>query len=82
MEYGACGVPVVCSDVECYRNTALSTSVTRVKNRYKDWIDAIRMHLSEHEHSERAGLALQAQVRQEWMLTGEHTQNWLKAWRA
>lgn len=82
MEYGACGVPVVCSDVECYRNTVLSTSVTRVKNRYKDWIDAIRMHLSEHEHSERVGLALQAQVRQEWMLTGEHTQNWLKAWSA
>ncbi|WP_416412245.1 glycosyltransferase [Pantoea sp. App145] len=78
MEYGACGIPVICSDVECYRHTDLP--VTRVKNRFKDWVDAIRMHLSDADASERNGLALQTLVRDEWMLTGTHLDNWLKAW--
>lgn len=80
MEYGACGIPVICSDVECYRHTDLP--VTRVKNRFKDWVDAIRMHLSDADASERNGVALQTMVRAEWMLTGKHLDNWLKAWSA
>ncbi|MBN0063488.1 hypothetical protein JTL66_35335, partial [Pseudomonas aeruginosa] len=41
LEYGACGFPVVCSDVRCYQD---DLPVTRVKNRFRDWVDAIRMH--------------------------------------
>ena len=43
MEYGSCGIPVICSDVECYRGHNMP--VTRVSNRFIDWRDAIRMHL-------------------------------------
>lgn len=80
MEYGACGIPVICSDVECYRHTDMP--VTRVKNRFKDWVDAIRMHLHDADASERSGVALQTMVRDEWMLTGPHLDNWVKAWTA
>ncbi|MGK3113355.1 glycosyltransferase [Candidatus Pantoea formicae] len=79
MEYGACGIPVICSDVECYRHTDLP--VTRVKNRFKDWVEAIRMHLTESEQSEKKGLALQAMLRKEWMLKADAAANWLTAWR-
>ncbi|KJV31000.1 glycosyltransferase [Pantoea sp. SM3] len=78
MEYGACGIPVICSDVECYRNTTLP--VTRVKNRFKDWVDAIRMHLEDSAHSERTGLALQAELRRDWMLTGDNLHQWVNVW--
>lgn len=79
MEYGACGVPVICSDVECYRHTDMP--VTRVKNRFKDWVDAIRMHLSEPDQSEKTGLALQSMIRSDWMLKNEAVDDWLSAWR-
>lgn len=80
MEYGACGIPVICSDVECYRYTDLP--VTRVKNRFKDWVDAIRMHLAEPDQSEKTGLALQSMLRADWMLKDEAVDNWLAAWCA
>ena len=40
LEYGACGFPVVCSDVRPYQG---SLPVTRVRPRYRDWVEAIRM---------------------------------------
>lgn len=79
MEYGACGVPVICSDVECYRG---DLPVTRVRNRFKDWCDAIRKHLSDMDATARMGDALQAQLRREWMLSGDNAAQWLKAWTA
>ena len=42
LEYGACGYPVIASDIECYRGSGLP--VTLVKNRYRDWLEAIRSH--------------------------------------
>lgn len=78
LEYGACGFSVVCSDVEPYREHDLP--VTRVKNRYKDWLDAIRMHLSDLRESARQGDDLRRVVRQDWMLEGENLQHWLDAW--
>ncbi len=79
MEYGACGIPVICSDVECYRHTDLP--VTRVKNRFKDWVEAIRMHLAEPDHSEKTGQALQSMIKTDWMLKDDAVDNWLAAWR-
>ena len=78
LEYGACGFPVVCSDVEPYR--AHELPVTRVKNRYKDWVDAIRMHLSDLDETARIGDELREVVCRDWMLEGENLQEWLGAW--
>ncbi|MCK0163756.1 glycosyltransferase [Marinobacter sp. S6332] len=78
LEYGACGFPVVCSDVEPYRAHGLP--VTRVKNRYKDWMDAIRMHLSDLDETARQGDELKSVILRDWMLEGENLQQWLRAW--
>jgi len=77
LEYGACGYPVVCSDVAAYQG---SLPVTRVKSRYKDWVDAIRMHLADLDATAAAGDALRDAVRQNWMLEGAHLDDWLRAW--
>ncbi|MFE8644614.1 glycosyltransferase [Sphingomonas sp. NCPPB 2930] len=77
LEYGACGFPVVCSDIVCYRG---DLPVTRVKNRFKDWVDAIRMHTADLAAAAQAGDALRAQVHRDWMLDGPHLVDWRDAW--
>ncbi|PWK83088.1 glycosyltransferase [Fulvimonas soli] len=77
LEYGACGFPVVCSDIVCYRG---GLPVTRVRNRYKEWVDAIRMHLADLDATARMGDALREAVRRDWMLAGAHLNDWLNAW--
>ncbi len=77
LEYGFLGFPVVCTDAICYRG---DMPVTRVKNRYKDWVDAIRMHLADLDATAKMGDELQTIVRRDWMLEGVNVQNWAKAW--
>ncbi len=77
LEYGACGFPVICSDVLSYQ---VDLPVTRVKNRFRDWMEAIRMHIADLEATGRMGDQLQAAVRRDWMLEGHHLQRWLDAW--
>jgi O-antigen biosynthesis protein len=77
LEYGACGFPVICSDIICYRS---DLPVTRVKNRFRDWTNAIRMHLSDMDATAAAGDALRDAVHRDWMLTGQHLVDWRKAW--
>ncbi|HET7301507.1 MAG TPA: glycosyltransferase, partial [Oleiagrimonas sp.] len=77
LEYGACGFPVVCSDIVCYRG---DLPVTRVRNRYRDWLDAIRMHLADLDATAKAGDALRAAVHRDWMLTGDNLVAWRNAW--
>lgn len=77
LEYGACGFPVIASDVECYR---YNLPVTLVRNRFKDWIEAIEMHLNDRETSWRTGDALRDAVREEWMLKGESLRVWSTLW--
>lgn len=77
LEYGACGFPVVCSDVRSY---AGDLQVTRVKNRYRDWVDAIRMHVADLDATGLAGDALQQQVLRDWMLEGDNLIAWQRAW--
>ena len=77
LEYGACAYPVVCSDVRCY---AGDLPVTRVKNRYRDWVDAIRMHLSDADASAAQGKALQQAVRDHWMLDEQGLVSWQQGW--
>lgn len=77
LEYGACALPVICSDVRCYHG---NLPVTRVKNRYKDWMEAIRMHLADRDASEAMGVALQGEVLANWMLEGSNLDVWREAW--
>ncbi|MDF3933837.1 glycosyltransferase [Pseudomonas citronellolis] len=77
LEYGACGFPVVASDVRCYQG---ELPATLVKNRFRDWVDAIRMHLADLDASARLGDELQAAVRRDYMLRGDNLQRWRQAW--
>ena len=77
LEYGACGFPVICSDIVCYQN---ELPVTRVKNRYKDWMTSIRMHLDDMDATAKSGDALRDAVRRDWMLTQDKLLDWRSAW--
>jgi hypothetical protein len=77
LEYGACGFPVVCTDIVCYQD---DLPVTRVKNRYKDWTAAIRMHLDDLDATAAMGDALRDAVRKDWMLTEDKLLHWRDAW--
>lgn len=77
LEYGACGFPVICSDLVCYQG---DLPVTRVRNRFKDWVKAIRMHLDDLDATARAGDALREVVRRDWMLDDNALVSWRKVW--
>lgn len=77
LEYGACGFPVVCSDLRPYQG---DLPVTRVKNRFKDWVDAIRMHINDLDASARMGDELRAKILSDWMLEGGNLLRWREAW--
>ena len=55
--------------------------MTRVKNRFRDWVEAIRMHIADLDASARAGDALRDRVLSDWMLDGDSLQGWLRAWQ-
>jgi O-antigen biosynthesis protein len=77
LEYGACGFPVICTDLVCYQN---DLPVTRVKNRVQDWREAIRMHLDDPTAAEKMGDALRDAVMADWMLSGDALLAWRDAW--
>ncbi|MFA3760684.1 glycosyltransferase [Yersinia sp. 2466 StPb PI] len=77
LEMGACGIPVICTDIEPYHG---DLPATRINNRFKDWVDAIRMHLDDMETTARIGDELRSAVRQKWMLEGDNLNAWLQAW--
>lgn len=77
LEYGACGFPVICTDITPYR---CGMPVTLVKNRTEDWLEAIRMHLSDLDETARMGDALRSAVQKSWMLEGNALREWHKAW--
>lgn len=81
LEYGACGIPIICTDIRPYREgQQAGLPVTLVKNRHKDWVDAIRMHINDLDATARMGDELQAKVLADWMLQGEHLIKWRDAW--
>src|SRR5690606_16872331 len=77
LEYGACGFPVIASDVACYRG---DLPVTLVKNRYLDWVNAIRMHVNDLDASHKLADELRTRVSSEYMLEGMNLQRWREAW--
>lgn len=79
MEYGACAIPVICSDVESYR---CGLSVTRVNNRPSEWRKAILQHIYDAQASYLQGEVLQQQVRDTCILEGDNIHKWSQAWLA
>jgi hypothetical protein len=79
LEYGACGFPVIASDLRCYQGYD-DLPVTLVKNRFRSWVEAIRMHISDLDATAKAGDALRNAVLGGWMLEGDNLSNWHKAW--
>jgi hypothetical protein len=77
LEYGWCGVPVVCSDVTPYQG---GLPVTRVKNRYKDWRAAVLGQLEALASGADPGRVLQDEVARDWLLQGEHLAHWQAQW--
>ena len=77
LEYGWCGIPVVCSDITPYQG---GLPVTRVKNRHKDWVKAIQEKLADLDTLRKEGLELQEEVQRHWMLDGKHVEDWFSAW--
>jgi GT2 family glycosyltransferase/glycosyltransferase involved in cell wall biosynthesis len=77
LELGACSVPVICTDIEPYR---CDLPVTRVRNRYQDWAEAIRSHLADPETLAQRGNALREAVLRNWILEGDFLNQWAAAW--
>jgi glycosyltransferase involved in cell wall biosynthesis len=78
LEYGACGYPVICSDTEAYRGHLPATRV--YSNSSQEWLQAIRMHLSDPNASYRMGDELRETVLRDFMLRGENLQYWANGW--
>lgn len=76
LEYGVMGYPVICTDITPYRG---NYPVTRVANRFKDWVEAIREHVADRDELARRGDVLREHINAEWILE-DHLDAWLKAW--
>jgi hypothetical protein len=77
LELGACGVPIVCTDIEPYQ---CDLPVTRVQNRYQNWERAISERMDQPDVLAREGDALQQAIRAHWMLEGRFLDQWMGAW--
>ena len=77
LEFGACGIPVICSDVASFRN---DFTVTRVENKAKAWRDAMETHLQDLEATWRMGDGLKAQVCQQGMWQNGMLAETLRLW--
>lgn len=76
LEYGILGFPVICTDLTPYRG---DYPVTRVANRFKDWVEAIREHVAERDALAKRGDELRDYMRARWMIE-DHLDDWLRAW--
>jgi GT2 family glycosyltransferase/glycosyltransferase involved in cell wall biosynthesis len=74
LEYGILGIPVVCTDIEPYRNAP----VERAANRPERWIDALRARIADPDGARREGAELRRWVESGWMLEDALDQ-WLTA---
>lgn len=77
LELGACGFPVVCSDVTPFQ---CDLPVTRVKPRFKEWVEAIRMHVNDLDAAAKAGDSLRDAIHRDWMLDANSARAWLANW--
>lgn len=80
LEYGACGYPVICTDTEAYRGFLPCTKVR--SNSTEEWLQAIRMHLSDPAASYRMGDELREAVHRDFMLRDDNLRHWMWGWLA
>lgn len=80
LEYGACGYPVICTDTEAYRGYLPCTRVH--SNSTQEWLQAIRMHLSDPAASYRMGDELREAVLRDFVLRADNLQHWVWGWLA
>lgn len=76
LEYGIVGTPVICTDITPYQG---DFPVTRVRNRHRDWVNAIREQVADRDACARQGEVLRQHVLKNWMLE-DHLDLWLDAW--
>jgi GT2 family glycosyltransferase len=76
LEFGACGYPVIASDVQGLRN---GLPLTRVQNTTAAWREAIAMHINDLDESKRLGQVLKDKVLSDWMLDEAQLQHWYAA---
>jgi len=70
------GYPVIATDITPYQG---DFPVTLVKNRSRDWVAAIREHLSDFDELARRGDAMRQHVLDHWALEN-HLDDWMAAW--
>lgn len=75
LEMGILGIPVLATDILPYQGFPIS----RVKNRYTDWIGAVRDLVADREALRSAGEILRAHIEQYWILE-DHLDLWESAW--
>lgn len=77
LELGACGVPIICTNIEPFR---CNLPVTLVENRFNEWMEAIKSHISEKEALARRGDELRRAIHDDWMLRDSFLEQWREAW--
>lgn len=77
LEYGALGYPLICSDIEPYRDPRFP--VERVRNTRQDWVRAIREHVHDLDAAAQRGDALRAAVSRHGFVE-DHVDEWRRAW--
>ncbi|MFJ9989625.1 glycosyltransferase family 2 protein [Pseudomonas putida] len=79
LQHAACGHPVICSRVPGFA-AGDALPLSRAGNPPDEWLQAIRLHLSDRDASAALGDALQAAVRGQWLLEGARLESWRQAW--
>jgi hypothetical protein len=77
LQLGACGVPLICSDVRAYGG---DFPITLVPNTLQAWVDVIRAHTSDLASAALLGDQLREHIRRDWMLDPAAIQAWQAAW--
>ncbi|UCV23791.1 glycosyltransferase [Ferribacterium limneticum] len=71
LDYGVLGIPVVCTDIEPYRNSP----ACRVNNSVAEWTEALHARIHDPDAREREGDAMRC-----WVLDGYLLENHLEEW--
>ena len=74
IEYGALGLPVICSDVTPYRNAP----ALRLPNNPQQWIAALRERIHDLDAAEQEGQMIKQWVLDHYVLE-DHLEEWLQA---